>query len=221
MDSPFVLPVFPLNTVLFPGQLLPLHIFEPRYRIMVEECEREGSSFGVALIHNGSEVSEGAEPYDVGTSARIRRIERLENGRMNIICLGESRFKILALRHDRPFLSAEVEKWPWEPLPDKEVEPRMIALHQQLSQYLTALSEVTRTKINLKALPYDPRLLANLACIALRISNHKKQDLLKTSSQRELIDRCIALIDHENRLFQVAVAVPEISEKVSSFYSLN
>ena len=59
--------LFPLNTVLFPGQVLPLHIFEDRYRLMIRECLAEEKPFGVVLIRRGREVGETAEPYMVGT----------------------------------------------------------------------------------------------------------------------------------------------------------
>ena len=65
------LPLFPLNTVLFPGQVLPLHIFEERYRLMIRRCLAEDAPFGVALIQTGAEVGAAAEPHTVGTVARI------------------------------------------------------------------------------------------------------------------------------------------------------
>src|ERR1700757_4702903 len=94
------LPLFPLNTVLFPGMALPLRIFEPRYRLMIEECLTSGGSFGVALISSGREVGDPAVPHRVGTSARIAGAERLSDGRLNIEVVGQERFHILDLYHD-------------------------------------------------------------------------------------------------------------------------
>ena len=72
------LPIFPLNAVLFPGAAMPLHIFEERYKLMMGECLRERRPFGVALIRQGREVGEPAEPLDVGTIAQIAAVERLQ-----------------------------------------------------------------------------------------------------------------------------------------------
>src|ERR1035437_897137 len=81
------LPLFPLNVVLFPGQTLPLHIFEPRYRTMIQRCIEQGQPFGVVLARE-----EDASPYTIGTAARITQIERLPDGRMNILTVGVERF---------------------------------------------------------------------------------------------------------------------------------
>src|SRR5437588_780370 len=78
------LPLFPLNAVLFPHMPLPLHVFEPRYRQMIADCLEEGHSFGVVAIREGSETGP-TTPYDVGTLAKIVHIDRLEDGRMNLL----------------------------------------------------------------------------------------------------------------------------------------
>src|SRR5438445_8416131 len=97
------LPLFPLNVVLFPHMPLPLHVFEPRYRKMIGDCLEEGHSFGVVAIREGSETGP-ATPYDVGTLAKIVRIDRLEDGRMNLLVMGASRFEIVKTADDRPYL---------------------------------------------------------------------------------------------------------------------
>jgi len=90
------LPLFPLNSVLFPGLALHLHIFEERYKRMIEYCIAQDQSFGVVLIKRGMEaLGPIAEPYSIGCSARIHNIQKLDQGKMNIIIIGEERFKIL------------------------------------------------------------------------------------------------------------------------------
>ena len=103
------LPLFPLRTVLFPGMALPLHIFEERYRLMIGRCMEERSPFGVVLIRSGEEVGAAAEPHDIGTTARIASVQRLEDGRMNLVALGEQRFRILQLDNSGPYLAGDVE----------------------------------------------------------------------------------------------------------------
>src|SRR3989442_6382306 len=101
------LPLFPLNVVLFPHLPLPLHIFEPRYRQMIAECLEEGHSFGVVAIREGTETGP-ATPYDVGTLAKIVRIDRLDDGRMNLLGMGASRFAIVRTADARPYLRGEI-----------------------------------------------------------------------------------------------------------------
>lgn len=212
MNDASLLPLFPLNTVLFPGQLLPLYIFEPRYRIMIDECLEGDSLFGVVLIREGQEVGGEAEPYKVGTLARIRRVERLEDGRMNILCLGEIRFRINRLENSRPFLQGFVEPWPWVSVTGAlQAEPQgdLVSLHRQLARYLQSLAKATGNKIDLDELPSEPLLLANLAAIALQISNREKQELLSAPSLLELVENCTALLVRENRALRIAAAIPD------------
>jgi Lon protease-like protein len=97
------IPLFPLNTVLFPGTALPLHIFEERYREMIGECVAQDRVFGVVR-------AEGDSLAIVGCTARVVRVlERYPDGRMNILCEGEQRFEIEGLDESRTFLQADVD----------------------------------------------------------------------------------------------------------------
>lgn len=104
------LPLFPLHTVLFPGGVLPLRIFEPRYLDMVSDCLRHDSGFGVCLIRAGREVGAPAETFDVGTLARIQDWDKTPAGLLAITARGERRFRIVAreVRADRLTL-ADIE----------------------------------------------------------------------------------------------------------------
>jgi hypothetical protein len=88
------LPLFPLEVVLFPGATLPLHIFEPRYKQMLNHCLAGDQRFGVVLIAAGQEVGSVAVPHRVGTIARIVRTESLSDGRAHLVTVGERRFAI-------------------------------------------------------------------------------------------------------------------------------
>jgi Lon protease-like protein len=89
------LPLFPLNTVLFPQGPLPLRIFETRYVDMVKRCMRESSCFGVVLVQGGSEVGQVPGFADLGTTARIVDFNLLPDGLLGITCRGERRFRVL------------------------------------------------------------------------------------------------------------------------------
>jgi Lon protease-like protein len=108
------LPLFPLRTVLFPGGLLPLRIFEPRYVDMVGRCMREGGSFGVILIGAGAEVGAVASLATVGCSARIIDFEKLPDGLLGLLCRGEQRFRLL--RHSTQADGLHVGEVEWYPI---------------------------------------------------------------------------------------------------------
>lgn len=111
-----VLPLFPLNTVLFPGGPLRLRIFEPRYLDMVSRCMRESGNFGVALITEGREAGGTARTTSVGTTARIVDFERLDDGLLGITARGEQRFSIVDVKTQSDGLNvADVHLLPDEP----------------------------------------------------------------------------------------------------------
>lgn len=89
------IPLFPLNTVLFPGGFLPLRIFEPRYLEMVASCMQQQSPFGVVLIRQGGETGAPAETFEVGTLAAIVDFDKGKDGLLMIACIGGDRFRIL------------------------------------------------------------------------------------------------------------------------------
>ena len=104
------LPLFPLDTVLFPGMPIQLHIFEPRYILMMNTCIEKGAPFGVVLIRKGAEAGgKLAEPCMVGCTASILHVQPLEAGRMNLIAIGQERFRIQSLHYDLPYLVGMVE----------------------------------------------------------------------------------------------------------------
>ena len=102
------IPMFPLSLVLFPGQLLPLHIFESRYRTMVEEIIDAGRKFGVVLIERGSEVGGGETRKNVGTLAEIIDSEKSSDGRWLLITKGTKRIQISKWLEDSPYPRAEI-----------------------------------------------------------------------------------------------------------------
>ena len=112
---PAPLPLFPLNTPLVPGLVLPLHIFEPRYREMVEELlarpDEDDREFGIVAVRDGRDVAADgmAALYPVGTATILRQAERLDDGRFDIVTTGSRRFRLLEVDARQPLLRAEVE----------------------------------------------------------------------------------------------------------------
>lgn len=105
--------MFPLGSVLLPGAVLPLHVFEPRYRALVADCiESDDHEFGVTLIERGSEVGGGDRRTMVGTVARMVQVAELEDGRYAVICVGTRRIRVNAWLPDDPYPLADVDDWP-------------------------------------------------------------------------------------------------------------
>src|ERR1700737_2161793 len=103
------LPLFLLRSVLFPHMPMSLHVFEDRYQEMMRDCLGAGSSFGVVAIREGKEVGGDAVPCAVGTLARIVHVERLSDGRMNLLITGASGFGGAAPIPGRAYAQAEGE----------------------------------------------------------------------------------------------------------------
>lgn len=103
--------MFPLGTVLVPGMVLPLHVFEPRYQRLVQDCLAGEPEFGVVLIERGSEVGGGDVRTDVGTVARILRADQLSGGRFALATAGVRRLRVVRWLDDDPYPRAEVEDW--------------------------------------------------------------------------------------------------------------
>ena len=102
-------PMFPLGSVLLPHAVLPLHVFEPRYRALVADCLAGDRSFGVVLIERGSEVGGGDARFDIGCRATIVRADETEDGRWGLVCEGGDRLRIAEWLPDDPYPRAEVE----------------------------------------------------------------------------------------------------------------
>ena len=132
------IPLFPLNTVLFPGGVLPLRIFEPRYLDMVSECLKTDSGIGVVLIRSGQEVGELVDTYDVGTLSNIRYWHKRSDGLLGVTLQGEQRFRILSTQA-RPnrLLIADVELLPEPPfIPVTENHQQLVDLLKQIINQL-------------------------------------------------------------------------------------
>lgn len=185
----FDLPIFPLNTVLFPGMPLPLHIFEARYKQMIATCLDNDRVFGVALIKHGSEaLGPLADPYLIGCIAKILDSQPLEEGRMQITTVGERRFRILELMHDLPYLVGKVENHPFELDAPGELQLAAQQLNPKVNKYIHLLNQIEAVDLDPGNLPQDPLMLCHLAAALLQMPPEEKQKLLETGSALELIN---------------------------------
>ena len=151
------LPMFPLGNVVLPGEVFPLHVFEPRYRQLVLDClamTDRRPEFGVALIERGSEVGGGDDRTSVGTVARIARVDPLDNGRFALVTIGTRRVSVLEWLPDDPYPIADVEDWP-DTAVDEPEEMRSVidALSTRVGEVQRLAQEVARASKQRSAVP--------------------------------------------------------------------
>ncbi|HQL38999.1 MAG TPA: LON peptidase substrate-binding domain-containing protein [Anaerolineaceae bacterium] len=193
------LPLFPLHTVLFPGMPLELHIFESRYREMIQSCLDGSQLFGVVLIRQGDEaLGPLPQPHRIGCTARIVRFHPLADGRMNILTVGLDRFQILDIHLDKPYLIGQVEFLPMEKPHSMELLIQSRPTTGLIHQYIRQVIDNTRSY----DLPHDPLTLAYLAASLLQIEPYEKQQLLESMDAVALTATIIRLLKREIRLNQ-------------------
>ncbi len=216
----YELPLFPLNTVLFPGMPISLHIFEPRYKLMIEQCIQIAQPFGVVLIREGVEaLGPSAEPHQIGCSAQITQVERLEDGRMNIVAVGVERFQIRSLSHAKPYLVGMVESFPLDNNDAYAVTRAGEQLRPWVERYLVTLSEAAadETPIELQQLPDDPLALGYLAAAVVQIPLEQKQTLLATDHAADLLTSIRTIYRHELPLLNAMIRYEAHNDKTLLF----
>jgi len=200
----FELPLFPLNSVLFPGALLHLHIFEHRYLQMISDCQKNQTSFGVALIRKGHEAHGPlAEPYFIGCMCQIMEIQPLEAEKMKLIAVGGDRFRLLRLdRYSKPYLIGQAQLYPLDNPDPVDANQKVFRLRRQFDRFIERLQQISPNQLNLDDLPKDEVLFAYFAAAVLQLSSQQKQELLTISNLSRLIlrlerhySREIALLD--------------------------
>lgn len=184
------LPVFPLSTVLMPAQGLPLHIFEDRYRALMESLTSTGApaEIGVVLIERGSEVGGGDLRVAAGTVAHLIESERLPDGRWVAIFAGSHRFTVERWLPDDPYpqaIVAETADEPWNPADDGALERVEAAVRQALHLSSELGEEAARPGFSLAA---DPAVAAWELCCRAPLGALDRQRLLEAPSWKERLD---------------------------------
>lgn len=202
------LPLFPLNLVFFPGTELPLHIFEPRYRLMINECYERNMPFGIVLVRPESEPLREV-PYPVGTMAEIEALDRMEDGRINLIAHGLQRFRILSQHHERPYLSGIVEvysdaseSWPLLNQPVYQAS-------NLFREYLEALLEVAGRGELQFTLPDNAEELSHFIAHLIDVQDEQKQHMLEMTSTRQRLEEEITILRREVPFMRQVLAMSQ------------
>lgn len=184
------LPLFPLNTVLFPYATLRLHIFEDRYREMVRACLADDRPFGIVLIRSGSEIGgRQVDPYLVGTAVRVVQVETYDDGRMDIQVIGERRFRIRHIDEEsHPFLIGHVEPVVEHPIEDTPANSEFISqTREEFEILIQRLFQRQEFSVQV-VFPSDPTALSFTMANLLPMENIEKQRMLEQTDTMERFD---------------------------------
>ena len=198
------LALFPLNLVLFPGMRLPLHIFEERYKAMIGACIEGEEPFGVLLIKEGQESGEPAEPVQVGTTARITQVNRLEEGRLNILTQGERRFELVEVIQTRPHMVGLVRYLEEES--GEVLESILVEIREEYATFLKQLATVAGGWNSRVELPEEPsqlsaEVIAGLSS-SIEVPTEVRQRLLETPAIQSRLELVLPLLKQGNELMQ-------------------
>lgn len=199
------LPLFPLGTVLYPGLVLPLHIFEDRYKQLIRDLldQEEPRRFGVIAIREGRETGIGgvAALHDVGCIATLRDVTEAGDGQYDIVTVGTDRFKLHGLDDSLPYLRGDIEVL-GEPAGDEAAAAVAAgAVQRGFRGYLTVLADRGSATISVPDLPDEPILLSYLVAASMIIDLNDRQGLLaqpdavrRLSAERVLLARETAIL---------------------------
>ena len=187
--------MFPLGSVLVPSAALPLHVFEPRYRALVQDCLAGDHEFGVVLIERGSEVGGGDLRSDVGTRARIVEAVEAPDGRWGLVAVGVRRIRVTAWWPDDPYPRAEVTDWE-DPAPGPEHPELLRATVGRLRRCLALAAEAGDAAAPATVeLSDDPILAGYQASAVAPLGPLDQQRLLRAESPEERLTRLDELLD--------------------------
>jgi Lon protease-like protein len=206
------LPLFPLGTVLFPGLVLPLHIFEDRYRQLVDDLLEgaEPREFGVIAIKEGRETgADGVSAlYEIGCTATVRRFDRQEDGRFNLVTVGAHRFRVVRLGEAAPYFRAEIELLPDEAGDPAAAAVEVSAVQRSFRSYIGVLAERGGARVNIPELPDEPVLLSYLVAATAVVDLPVKQGLLAEPDAVRRLAAERALLAREIQMLRSLTATP-------------
>ena len=207
------IPLFPLGLVLLPGLVLPLHVFEERYRVLVRdllELPEQERQFGVVAIREGREVgADGVTAlHEVGCTARLRRVEPYDDGRYDVMTTGGDRFRLLELDTSGAYPVAEVEWLPDDMGPAAEAPLLDRAVRAAFADYLGALGEAGGDEVEVPELPDSSLVLSYLVAATVLLDLDDRQALLASPDGTARLRAELSVLRREGTLLKVLSAAP-------------
>jgi uncharacterized protein len=199
------LPLFPLGTVLYPGLLLPLHIFEERYRQLVRDllAGPEPGQFGVIAIRKGRETGvDGVSAlHEIGCIAALRRVREHSDGRFDLVTAGTQRFRLVIVEHGRPYLQGVVDPLTEDTGDGAAAGAAVRAVQRAFGDYLVTLAARGTGEVAIPELPDEPIALSYLVAGSMIVDLPDRQALLaapdalrRLQAERELLGRETAML---------------------------
>jgi len=208
------LPVFPLPVVLFPGVPLPLHIFEPRYRRMLQDIRITNNLFGIANFDPTGSAVEAPAPGHVGCVAEVTETQTFPDGRSNILTLGVIRFRIESyVDRDDPYLVARVSYFE----DNEEDDAKLAGLTKEVADMFTRIAQAVRTindeRSNLPDISNtEPQRLSFLVAAAMEIESEVKQELLELRSTFERLEQLRSMLSLAVKGYEERARIHELAK---------
>jgi hypothetical protein len=206
------LPLFPLGTVLYPGLLLPLNIFEERYRELVRDLldGPEPRRFGVIAIRKGRETGvDGISAlYQIGCTATVREVAEQDDGRYHLVTVGTRRFQLASLDNSRPYLQGEVDLLEEEVGDEAAAGLAVDAVQRGFHGYVEALASRESVEVTVPELPDEPLLLSYLVAASMILDLSVRQDLLAEPDAERRLGAERALLARETTMLRSLTATP-------------
>jgi Lon protease-like protein len=206
------LPLFPLGTVLYPGLLLPLHVFEERYRQLVRDLLKapEPRRFGVVAIRNGRETGvDGISAlYEIGCTATVREITAHDDGRFDLVTVGTQRFRLAELDYSEPYLQGELDLLDEEAGDEEAARLAAQSVQRAFRGYLDVLSGQGMAQVRVPDLPEEPVLLSYLVAASMIIDLNDRQALLAESDAAGRLNAERAMLARETSMLRSLSSTP-------------
>ncbi len=191
------IPLFPLNTVLFPGMPLPLHVFEPRYRQLMADHGDDVLPFGVSLIRGTRDPARDWEAHAVGTAASILQRRQRPDGRWDLIVEGQRRYRILGVDHARAYDVATVE-WLDDAVGDPaEAAALLRTVTAQFQRYVTGITRLTRREFTGLDLVEEPIRASYDLASRLPLHTWERQRLLEAETAVDRLSELSLIVERE------------------------
>ena len=207
------LPIFPLPLVLMPYELLPLHIFEPRYRQMLKDVELRRNMFGVNLFEPASEFEEKPKPGVIGCVAEIRQVQAMPDERSNILTFGLIRYKLMDyVDVGTPYFCADVHFFEDEPEPEEQLKPLADEVYVMFERVAKAAFTLSGNRGRFPEVPRaEPEQLSFLIAAAFNLDNEVKTQFIEMTSTSErlgklktILQQAVTQMESNAELYSVA-----------------
>jgi Lon protease-like protein len=193
-----IIPIFPLPLVQFPGALTPLHIFEPRYRKLLDDIMKTDKTLGITCRSEEQDQALEPPPGSIGCMVEVVAMQGLPDGRSNIVCLGKSRYRTLEYLEGEPYLQAKVEPFEDDAAEEGEHLEKLAesvgTFFQRAVRAVQTMKELTTRQLEAPELPADPQGLSFIVASTLEIKLEEKQELLEMTDTGERLRRLAAVL---------------------------